>query len=465
MTDFTKDPPKPSAGRLREKVIGALYTYAVDGKAEIATLQLMVKARDAGLAIAEADRLQQQAEIARLTALIPVAQPPPPPPPVVTHTDEFFDALGHVWWRENGVAFRDGVATESAEVVKLAPVLGVARQTNKQGNSWDWSEAVKQWVRVAVAEPVPPVLSDGTANPFSPDILHAAHFMTCFVIDKIGSGQARSYVQTMFRFAKANSQNGSFAFQDNPVGAQFDPGQGAIYEEALQLVLDVALEEKFPIIPQMQPQNATADALVYWWQKFADHPAILRVAGVPVFAFWNWKPNTDAVVRAARAKWGRRVILITCGDWWELMGTDKNGNSVRPGGLPPLHDDANRWDKLDVLIAEHPEADGWLNFAAGVLANGAAAAVPKIVEQNANLVRFCAAAGKIAMPGWAARYHDHIIDDAGLRAQWTGIRATGAKWATLSTANDETEKSGINHSEDQHFHDVIHAEVDAFLNR
>lgn len=315
---------------------------------------------------------------------------------------------------------------------------------------------------VPVPAPTPPPAPAPVPAPVV-NGLHAAHFMLAFVKSFWGDlPAAQAYVRGQFEFARANGQNGAFLFCDNPVGAQFDPGEGERYEWALQLSLDLAASlGDFRCIPMIQPVNATPAALVYWWQKFGSHPAVLRVNGVPAFAFWNWKPATGALVTAARQASGLPVHLVACFDWWELMGPDRAAG--------PVWDNSHTWERLDLLIAEHPECDGWLNFVVGgSWDQGAVSAVPQIVGQNASLAKFCPAAGKTFWPGWAARYGTlpgRIMTDDGLRAQWDSILAGNGRTATLSTANDETEISGINHPADQHFHDVVRAQVTAFLNR
>jgi hypothetical protein len=389
---------------------------------------------------AKAVRTAAEAEIARLTQLLSGSQPPPPPPPppVVTHADEFFDALGHVWWRENGVAFRDGVATPSAEVVRIAPVNGVARQTNQQGNSWDWSEAVKQWVRVEVAEPLPPpVVTPPTVPPTAGRALYGPHHMLCW--------QENEEVQAI-RFAKSVGQTFMFAFSDPPFSNAFH-GEGDMYARRMTKFLNAAAAEGMPVVPQMQPSSpeAVADAFV----RFLDHPAVLRHNGKPVFAFWNWKPPTDQAVALARQRYGKPVEVWTSFDWWELM--------------QPLHDDQANWDQLAALFRDHPQIDGVLNFVVGGnFVHSDPRKADKIIQQNTNMVNACRAAGKTAIPGFAVRYQTHIMSDADQARVMDNIVQLKPEFVTLTSANDWGE-SGINREEDRHFHALIQSRLAPLL--
>lgn len=392
------------------------------------------------------------------------AQQPAPPvevPPVVV------PVLGAPLVLSAGVVyFNDGMtpAGYSGGVQVLAePGDGRPywRQTTAAG-SWDWVVASNEpadfvaghWEKVSPLPTKPPpvvVEVPPQADAFSPDRLHAAHLMAAFIKsapDKAG------YCRQMIRFAKAHGQNGSFVFSDDIPFKPWDAKEGDAYYDAVSTFLDVAFSEAFPVIPQVQA-GFSAEAYAAWFARFADSPAILSHDGKPVFALWNWKRSkgvvTNDAIAKARQLYGKPVVVMACCDWYEVMAIND--------------EPANVWTRFDKLIAQEPQCDGWLNFVVGGDWNdGAAAAVPKIVAKNANMVNACRKAGKLAMPGWAAAYHDrtprNVMTDDALRTQWQGILASASRWATLSTANDDTELSGINYEKDAHFHDAVRSLVD-----
>lgn len=415
--------------------------------------------------VAYADGLE--AQIAALQAQIPAPAPDPVPAP-----------LGAPLVLRGGVVyFNDGVtpAGYSGGVQVLAEPSDNRpfwRQTTAAG-SWDWVVASNApadfvsgaWQKVTasvpaeppVTTPPPPILEVPTYR-----ALYAPHFMLADVKDKGDDTAQVAYAGWMIDFAKAQGQNALFVFSDYvPLrGRQIE---GAQYESAFLNTLEAAAQRSVACIPMVQAAGATVEGLKELFDRYAGHSAWLYKDGDPVISFWNWKPDTDALVAELRRQLGRPIVVLACGDWWELMGVDADGKSRRPNGASAVWDADGTWSQFELLVADHPECDGWLNFVVGgSWNNGAADAVDKIVAQNRNLVRACEAAGKYSIPGWAAAYHDrtprNVMTDDGIRAQWAGIVADVPKqrWkcVTLSTANDRTEQSGIDFAADQHFHDV-----------